>query len=150
MGRISQLLVAAVGDVKDVTILQQLQRKVKKQLQVVGAPASQSNGTAQPAAKAAKPQSTVQAQKTDPAPANGAPTMHDASGTNGTDLSTLYTVGQEIVFGTAHGEHTRAKITKVNRKRLQAELLEPRGRKKPLPAGTVVDVDPHIFEVQAA
>lgn len=150
MEKLALFLIAAVGDINNVDVLHQLQRKVRKQLRSLGVdPDARSSRTTHTSNPDPTPLPDVPADDAAPtlAPAANDPTP--ASTPPAIDLS-LYAVGDEIVFGTANGEHTRAKVVKVNRKRLQAELLEARGRKKPVPAGTVVDVDPTIFVIKAA
>ena len=133
MSNTALLLLAAIGDVNDPATLYKLHRKVRKQLRVVGIDPDKKAAT-RPAPNAVlqQPNQGVAA----PAP------MATASKSPG--------VGDVIVFGTTHGEQTKAKITKVNRKRFQVELLEQRGKRKVEPIGTKLDVDPRQYNVISA
>ena len=121
----AQLLIAAVGDVKDAATLFQLKRKVQKQFRAINVDPDKKSVRV---SKASAPKVTDGPKPVLPV--------------------TDFKIGEKIVFGTAHGEQTKGEVVKVNRKRLQVKLLEQRGTKKAVPAGTLVDVDPSAFQVK--
>lgn len=140
----SQFLIAAVSDVNDLSTLYQLQRKVRRQLKVLGVnPDKKAKVIAKKVPDALPPDkgdgvaAAADGSVTDGA-ATAAPTVAD------------HKVGDTVVFGTKSGEQTKAEITKLYRKRIQVKLLEQRGTRKVLPVGTLVNVDPTEFHIQSA
>lgn len=68
-----------------------------------------------------------------------------ATGLNKADLK----VDDVIVIGTPQGEHTKAQVLVVNRKRVRVKLLAKRGTRKPVKKGTVIDVYPDMVRGRA-
>ena len=58
--------------------------------------------------------------------------------------------GSECVIGTSNGQQTRVTVVTVNRKRVRVRLLEDRGTRKPLVAGSEIDIYPDLIRTVAS